>query len=138
MTDNITPLQISIPPRETSFINQDGELVLTYRVVRMKDGREWIDLDENRAYEAWLTVSDSFNFVFKPRKTPLLQQLIERARACFDPVVLEKEWVMETKPSGHKDYVIATIRQHTPPNFGDPILQFGDGGANWLRTYFYS
>ncbi len=138
MSNNPIPLQISIPPQETAFINHDGELVLTYQVTRKKDGREWIDSDENRAHQANLVVCDSFNFVFKRGKTPLLQQLIERARACFDPVVLEKDWIMETRPSGQKGYVNATITQHVTPNFGDPILQFDDRGTNWLKTYFYS
>ncbi|MBY0538563.1 hypothetical protein K2P47_04175 [Patescibacteria group bacterium] len=138
MSDNTIPLQISIPPRETAFINHDGALVLTYRVARKTDGREWIDLDSNRVHEANLTVCDTFNFVFNPGKTPLLQQLIKRARECFDPAVLEKEWVMETKPSGQKGYVNATIAQHVPSNFGDPVLRFADEGTHWLETYFYS
>lgn len=138
MSLNTTPINVTVPSLETSFINHDGELVLTYQVTRKKDGREWIDSDENRAHGALLTVSDSFNFVFQPGKTPLLQQLIERARVCFDPVVLEKDWIMETRPSGQKGYVNATITQHAPPNFGDPILQFDDRGTNWLKTHFYS
>ncbi len=138
MSGNAIPLKISIPPHETAFINRAGELILTYRVTRKKDGREWIDFEENRAHQANLTVGKSFNFVFKPGKTPLVQQLIKRARACFDEVVLEKEWVMMTKSSGQTGYVNATITQQSQPNFGDPILQFDDEGTNWLKTYFYS
>jgi len=138
MSRNTTPLQVKVPPRETALINPKGELVLTYKVTREKDGREWRDLDENRAHEAILTVSGSFDFVFETGRAPLLTQLIVRARECFDPAVLSKAWVMETKPSGRKGYVNAAICQNEQPNFGDPFLQFDDDRADWLETYFYS
>jgi hypothetical protein len=138
MSAECIPLTIVVPTHETSHISHDGNLVLTYEVYRANDRRQWIDSDENQAHGAKLIVSDSFNFVFQRGKTPLLQQLIKRARECFDPTVLDKTWVMETKPSGHKGYVTATIRQHAQPDFGDPILEFDDRGTNWLKTHFYS
>ncbi len=118
------PITILQPAKETSYINHDGDLVLTYDVFRSRDHSPWIDLDEGVAFGTTYMVTSKLRFNFVPGGDSLLSQLIATARTIHNPLILGQSWEMRTEPSGTRSFIRAFICQVGKPKDANPQLRF--------------